>query len=516
MLKETESKWFFIEFSIPEDIEINDVEMEDLLQSIDCNYKYLVNEIIVFDQENKPTDDCMKKIKKSIYTLIQEKMIGMQEGEFFFDNQDEFEEESFNCYEAEEILFSFFIREDELEESEFINYLARIQDGTVTSYEGESFFIQNFDYEDRHYSSVPFFHNLRCSNLAIFKLETLAYGFAVIGYMKIKNGMKVTIKVFQYDMLHYILENMAGYDWYKNILWKDNLKWKWLMSRKVSKGYRITESHLGSNELMKSFLNTTKSSELESQNTVVLKKLLDKGFLNSKEYLELSLDKSINRFFSSYQRLDKNSFSSNRIWIDSSLGIIFDEKGKEAHKRIEKNNKSEKIYAPTNHLLHYIRGFWHQDYVEELVKEVQKNLNREQEDSIQIEIYPDFQFDLKRDGNPTKASRDIDVLLLAKNTKTNIDYIIAIEAKKYASEFKTVKKDINEKITQRYADIFDAFIAVTYFEGGMVKKFEEVSWGFRENQYTKKPLYLCAGTNFKKLVKDLEGIVRKICEDANE
>lgn len=249
----------------------------------------------------------------------------------------------------------------------------------------------------------------------------------------------------------------------------------------------------------------------------MLEKLLNKGYLTEKEFNdEISSEKSINKFFSPYHRLISNNFPEKGVWIDPSLGLIFNERNKNDPKRIEENNDFEKIFAPTFHLLNYIRIFWHQDFVQEVVEMVQKEMQAEQSDYNIISSFADLQFDLKRDGEPKSSSRDIDVLLRVKNRKKNTEEIIAIESKRYASEFNTVKKDITQKITQRYAGIFKAFITVAYFnDNNDVNSEEYVVWGSGD-QELKRPLFLCANTNFKGLVSNLKETIIKICENNDD
>lgn len=507
---EKANSWFFIEFSTPEGIDFDESDIVEVLESLEFKYKYLIDQIVVFDIQNTPDETRIETFKSRIYQLIVDKLN---------DSEDEFDEELFNfiTYKSQEILFSFNIESDDLKEHEFINYLVRIQDGEVINYDKESEFLTIVDYAERHYSKTPLFHNIRCKNIAIFKLKTLSLGFAIIGYMKINNGIRVTIKVFKYDMLKYIIDSLHSFDWILKVTWEDNINWNWLMSRNVSSGYRIADEHITKNELMKSFLKVTKADALEKKISFVLEKLLNKGYLTEKEFNdEISSEKSINKFFSPYHRLISNNFPEKGVWIDPSLGLIFNERNKNDPKRIEENNDFEKIFAPTFHLLNYIRIFWHQDFVQEVVEMVQKEMQAEQSDYNIISSFADLQFDLKRDGEPKSSSRDIDVLLRVKNRKKNTEEIIAIESKRYASEFNTVKKDITQKITQRYAGIFKAFITVAYFnDNNDVNSEEYVVWGSGD-QELKRPLFLCANTNFKGLVSNLKETIIKICENNDD
>ncbi|MCK0473755.1 hypothetical protein [Halalkalibacter sp. APA_J-10(15)] len=512
MLADEVKSWLFIEFSVPEGVELEESDVVEILDSLKLKYKFLISQVIVFDSNNKPSIDKVDKLKLMIAQIVLAKYKKS-------DDESDYDEDSLNflIYESQEILFSFNIVGEDISDEDFINYLVRIQDGEVINYDKESEFLANVDYEVKHYSPIPLFHNIRCSNIAIFKLRTLSLGFAIIGYMKINSEFRVTIKAFKYDMLKYIIDNLHKYEWIQNVKWENNINWNWLMSRSVPSGYRIAEEHITSNELMKSFLKITKANALEGKMSFVLERLLNKGYLNEKEYIEnISSDREINKFLSTYHRLISNNFPEKGIWIDPSLGLIFDEKNREDPKRIIENNSFEKIYAPTYHLLHYIRMFWHQEFVEEVVKKVKEEFNIEHSNYKIINIKTDAQFDLKRDGDPISSSRDIDILIRIKDNRKNSEYIVAIEAKRNADEFGNVKKDIEKKITQRYARIFKAFIMIAYFnKNDSVTRQDDVKWGHDETPL-KRPLFLCANTNFQSLVSDLKDTITMLSEMTNE
>ncbi|KAB2481419.1 hypothetical protein [Bacillus cereus] len=285
--------WFFIEFSYPDDIDLEDLEVKGILDDVGFKYKYSVDNIIVISIENKPNQEGLLNFETEIKRLVEEKWnISNQVDETDkVDETDEVDEiVSFNYYEAEEIIFKFFIDDNSIDEERFHVSLLSIVDGKVEEYGKEADFINEIDYADDYYIENLLFHNIRCSNLAIFKLKTLSFGLAIVGYMKINNGLQVTVKTFNYDMLNYILQNVKNSPWVEKIKWKNNLKWQWLLSRKFSTGYRISHRHLVENELMKNFLKITKASnpDLEVLNIELLKRLLDKGYLNQKEYDAIS------------------------------------------------------------------------------------------------------------------------------------------------------------------------------------------------------------------------------------
>jgi len=511
MEKREAQKWFFIEFSLPQNIlDENKIEWQvhKILKRSGCIYKYLLSQIVVFDIDNRPEELILNDIEKGIFDYVKATL----KHELKENDEDakEFDSEffNFNFYEAQELLFSFEISDVSTLQNDFTNVLARIQDGEVVDYDEECAFLESVDYNEKGYSYNPLFHNIRCKNISVFQLKTLSFGFAIIGYMHINNRLRVTIKTFKYQMLKHLIDGIKHNVWFDSIVWESNIKWEWLMSRKIGSGYRTTEEHITKNELMQDFLKKTTVEALASDISQVLDKLLNKGYLNEDEFKRVSSNREISKFLLPYRRLIKNNFPDKGIWIDSSQGLIFNENNKDDPKRIVENTKYESIYAPIQHLLHYIRSFWHQDYVEEIIKHVKK---ASENDGYVIDYIIDTRFDLLREGQIQKSSRDIDALLSIRNKNNGFEYIIAVEAKRNASEFKSVVKDTKHKIAQLYANIFDGFIVIAYFNDHKGDPFTSIVWG-EEEEGMKKPILLCAGTNFNNVAEDVKKAIKQICK----
>ena len=58
------------------------------------------------------------------------------------------------------------------------------------------------------------------------------------------------------------------------------------------------------------------------------------------------------------------------------FGINFKENDKGNPERIIELTRVENIYSPPQHLLHYVRAYWHQDYVEDILIVYEKESTR--------------------------------------------------------------------------------------------------------------------------------------------
>lgn len=496
-------KWFIAEISVPESFELKEEFIINILEENDTKFKIYVNQTIIFDINEKPSDETLEIIKESLFNEVKSS------------SDENLEDFDFKTHEWEEILFNFTISSKDFTEENFISQLARISDSVIDEYDREEEFLNKVDYAEKHYSRTPLIHNIRCRNIAVFTLKSFPLGFALIGYMKLKDCIKVTIKAFHYDLLKYLIDNFSE-TFEENIIWEDNINWKWLMSRKVSSGYRESKKHITQNPLMRSFLKVTtiKDDEKESMK-FTLDKILSKGYLVESEYQEITSNKNVTKFLQPYRRLVKQNFPEKGIWIDTSSGLVFDEKNQDDPERIKESRKFQTIFAPSQHLLHYIRAYWHQDFVETILRKVQESLNKNS-DLFILELVTDFQFDLKRSGDPSQSSRDIDVLIRVENKIDKSEHIVAIEAKRNASEFNSVKKDIETKISHRYINIFSGFIAVAHFEKGKSAETEvELEWGTLPH-VSKKPLYLCASSQMHELIEQITKAIGQICGLENE
>ncbi|MEX3748286.1 MULTISPECIES: hypothetical protein [Lysinibacillus] len=489
-------QWFLIELTFPDDINICVNDIKRIFEDNIIKYKWIIKSTVILDNDNAPSE-------KEIAQLYERFC------EYISDKDSIVEEFDLTYYKANEIMFNLDIKDSGMDEEEFISQLARISDSEIEEYDSEANLIKKVDYAEDTYSKKPLLHNIRCENIAIFTLKTLNLGVAFIGYMKFKDSLKITIKVFNFDLLKYLTENIDNL--FKNIEWEDNIDWKLLLSRKVSKGYRENKKHISQNSLMQSFLKMTKSKDNDGKIRFLLKNLLDKGYLTEDNYIEIAKLSNITRFIQRYNRIIKNNLRDTSLWIDTSLGVVFKENDRANPERIQQMSLVENIYAPPQHLLHYIRAYWHQDYVESIFEVVKEKINTNQEDIKIVEMITDYQFDLIRTGQPTKSSRDIDLLLRLRNIKNASEFIIAVEAKRNASEFKSVKNDIVQKISARYADIFTGFVAVAYFEKSGDELDESiVRWGEDDN-IIEKTCVLCASNEIDKIEEKIINAINRIC-----
>ncbi|CAG9623268.1 hypothetical protein [Sutcliffiella rhizosphaerae] len=490
-------KWCFIDLTIPDSIEISEAEIQTVLEEYKCKYKFMIEHTIIFDINEAPPLDKIHQLKDEFIKLVKMKTDY---------SEDEFDLE---FYESEEIIFEFNIKNSSLSEEEFLSQLARIQDSEVQEYDTEYKLLKKIDYAERTYSKIPLIHNIRCENIAIFTLKTLNFGIAFIGYMNFSHSMKVSIKTFNFDMLKYLIDKTS--ELFSDVEWEDNINWKWLLSRKISSGYRENKKHLSKNILMQSFLKMSQSKDIDGSISRLLKDLLDKGYLKEEQYLSISNMNNITRFLQKYNRVIKNHLTDTNIWVDASSGLIFTENDKSDPERVSELNNVENIYAPPQHLLHYVRAYWHQDYIEHIFNVVQEKISSSESELKIIELLTDLQFDFIRSGKPTKSSRDIDLLIRMKNVKNDQEYIVAVEAKRNAHEFSRVKRDIATKISQRYANIFTGFLAVAYFDNGRRSiNQNEVMWGHEDN-LIKKPCMLCVSTDKETLEQQIIDALSRIC-----
>ncbi|MGE7114179.1 hypothetical protein [Lysinibacillus sp. NPDC047702] len=488
------TQWLQIKLSFLEDIEIPLNELKKILNKVEISYKYIIKNIIILDSTNNISEQTKQKLTEEINKYLPDTDEGLVELE---------------VEQVSEILFDLEIKNPIIDEDEFVSYLARVSDSEIAEYDNEINLIKKVDYNEENYSKTPLLHNIRCENIAIFTLKTLDLGIAFIGYMKFRKTLKVTIKVFNFDLLKYLTEEMSSL--FDEIEWEDNINWKLLFEREVSQGYREHKKHICQNNLMKSFLTMSKANDDDGKIRLLLKCLLDKGYLNEENYAEIASLNGITRFLQKYNRILKNNLGEHNLWIDINLGVVFKERDKSDPERIQELNTIESIYAPPEHLLHYVRAYWHQEYVESIFKNVKEKINSAENGIEIIEIVTDYQFDLIRTGKPIKSSRDIDLLLRVKNVQQKSEYIIAVEAKRNAAEFSTVRKDITEKISTKYANIFSGFIAVAYFDKGE-QDIEEsvVQWG-EEEDLIEKLCILCSSTEIDLLETKIISAINRIC-----
>lgn len=482
------NRWILLELRC----DIYDVNFEKLVSTSGLKVRTVVDKIALFEAENRPDYSIITELEAAI---MQE--ISINNASIEIDPDEEAFE--LRMTECEEFIFNLNINEPSLKEEEFIDYLQII--GRVHEYDLEHVHFENLEYSFD--SKVPLIHDIRMKNVAIFCLDML-YGICFIGYMKKKSGFQIRIKAFQYDIIKIIIDRFK--EGFSDINFENNLKWNRLMNRKTSSGYRTTDSFIADNELMKQFLNTSKSTSSGENMMQLLSKLCSKGYLTEKEYYSLAHDKNIVKFLLPYYRIDKSNMS-NMVWFGLSTGTIYKEQNRTDPRRIQQA-RSTKIFSTHHDLLYYIRSFWHQHFVEEALKQIQEKWERSSNILQIIEFKVDCQFDLLSEKDAQNTTRDIDCLLLVRNTDTGKEFIVAVESKRNSKEFSKVVKETTEKISPNYCDIFDGFIVASYFN----KESEDntcrsLSWNCSE-----KKIILCVENVFNNFIDKLIISIEDICE----
>lgn len=425
------NKWRIIEFINQSEYQVN---INTHFKTVGLQAKFCSDQIAIFSYEENISDEVIELLKKNITKEIIDNEIEKQELEL-----DEDDLYTLNAYECEETMFSFCINEECETEDDVLNFLTTI--GSISEYDYEYNHFERYEYPNE--SKYPLFHNIRSKNIAIFHIDSLECGIALVGYMVKNNKMYFTIKTFQYDVLDYLIKKFKSC--YPQLELTDNLLWNRILSRKVSQGYRPAQSYLINNPLSQQFLKTSKNSDSADNFQYVLKRLLNRGYLKEQEYLHVSKDNNITKFLHPY--LIYNGKKDNSIWFGESTGIVYHELDKANPKKIEPLNL-QRVYAPHHDLLHYIRAFWHQNFIEEAIEKVKNEWDVKNYQLRIIDIIVDYKFDFISETKPKRESRDIDCLLRIKNIKNNEEYIISIEAKRNSNEYSGVIKDNKEKFHQ--------------------------------------------------------------------
>ncbi|MFZ4201873.1 hypothetical protein [Lysinibacillus sp. NPDC056220] len=487
----SKTKWRIIEFINQSEHPIN---INNHLNIVGLQAKFTSDDIAILNYEENVSSEVIELLKKSmIKEIIDNDMISLD-----LDEEDLF---ILNSYSCEEIMFSFCVNEECKSEEMLLNFLTNI--GEISEYDYEHNHFERYEYSNL--SKYPLFHNIRLKNIAIFHVDSLECGIALIGYMLKGNKMHFTIKAFQYEVLEYIINKFKIE--YPMIELVDNLLWNLIMSRKVLQGYRPTDSYLINNPLSQQFLKTSKSSKLADKFEFILKELLNKGFLKEEEYLEVSKDSSITKFLHPYLIYNKNS--EGRIWFGESTGLVYSESDKTNPKKITPL-KLERVYAPHHDLLYYIRAFWHQNFIEQAIEKIKSDWDDTNHLLRIIDIVVDYKFDFLSETKPSKESRDIDCLIRVKNIRNNEEYIISIEAKRNSDEYNNVINDNRDKISSTYAKAFTAFVMVSYFNIGVTNNKEIITWEDRGEQ-VKKEIFPCVEHKFAGLVNSLKYNLHVIC-----
>ncbi|MGG1519953.1 hypothetical protein ABE504_31495 [Paenibacillus oryzisoli] len=482
------NKWILLELRC----DLFEFNFEDLIKKCGLVSRIVVENIALFEEKDRPNSSDILQLEEAIFENILN-----NNPSFEMDPDEEILE--LKLIECDEFIFDLVINDDDLEEEKFIDFLQVF--GRVHEYDLEHVHFENLEYSFD--SSMPLIHDIRMKNVAIFCLDML-YGICFVGYMKRETGFQVRIKTFQYDIVKTIIDKFS--ENFGEITFKDNLKWNRLLNRKISSGYRTTDSFIAENDLMKQFLKTTKNTESAENMMQLLSKLCGKGYVSEKEYSDLSHDKNIGKFLLPFYRIDKNHLS-NMVWFGLSTGTVYKEQNKTDPKRIQQAQFT-RIFSTHHDLLYYIRSYWHQHFVEEALIKIQSSWNESRYALQIIDIKIDHQFDLLSEKNAQNATRDIDCLLLVRNIEMQKDYIIPIESKRNSKEFNKVTKETVEKISSTYCDIFDGFIVTSYFN----KESEEnisrtLSWACSQ-----KKIILCVENVYSKFINKLQESIKEICE----
>lgn len=484
------SEWYLLEI-----IRNVDVNLQKTLDEIDAEYRLVAGDIAVFESSNGLNQDKLNELNiKIVRNLRKENIISN-------DNEDLDDVFSIADSSKKEVIFTFYINDESLEDEQLIDFLQII--GFVYEYAPEHEHFYNLEYKSDF--RTPLIHNIRTQNLAIF-LSQRKFGLSFIGYMKRDNRMFIRIKAFDYDEILALIKEFEN-TFKEKIIHVDNLAWEYLYSRKFSNGYRITDSLVLENDLTKQFLKTTKNSEFADDFSYTLNLLLKRGYLNEIEYSEISNKKIIAKFLHPYVRIQKEKLA-DFIWFSNITGKFYNEANYTDPKRIQPY-EGERIYSLTDDLLYYIRSHWHQKFVEAAVEKVQFIWEQEDSPLIMLNFNTDEQFDFLS-NSVIRATKDIDCLIRVKNKESNNEFIIPIESKRNSNEFKNFEKEIIDKIERRYSSIFSGFIMVAYFnkENSEVNELD-INWSVGET--TKA--YLCVNHNFNKLVMSIKDSIERICRE---
>ncbi|MEC1180491.1 hypothetical protein P9B03_18665 [Metasolibacillus meyeri] len=493
--------WRIIEFINQSEC---DIDIVSHVKAVGLSVKFWSENILILSD----VQNSISEVIETLSTNIRKEIIDDEDYNPKLGEEEEKKEEEedlfmLNLYDCNEIMFSFCINNKECQtEDEALNFLSII--GKVPEYDYEYKHFERYEYVTQ--SKYPLFHNIEAKNIAVFHINSIECGIALVGYMIRDNKMYFTIKTFQSEVLDYLIRKFKSS--YQQIEFLDNINWKSILSRKVSDGYRPSHSYLVTNPLSKQFLKTSKSSSSADNFKFVLKRLLNKGYLDEEEYLQMSEDDNISKFLHPYYIYTGKK--KNGIWFGEYTGIAYHELDKANPMKIVPLNSKQKVYAPHHDLLHYIRAFWHQNFIEEAIQQIKNEWDKKNHFLRIIDIIIDYQFDFISETKPQKESRDIDCLIRVKNITSNEEYIISLEGKRNSNEYSNVVKDNKEKISTNYARKFTSFIMVSYFNIGETNRKRTIIWENGENK-VEKEIFPCVEYNFSNLVESLKKIITVSC-----
>ncbi len=287
--------------------------------------------------------------------------------------------------------------------------------------------------------------------------------------------------------------------------------------------------------LAKKFWKETKNEYYEDELRFILSKLLQNGYLTLDEYNKefekpdgtkksIAQQNKISKYFIEYLSLTKSDFKKkySSCLFSVSSGKVYGNAREKSDTEKMYDIKCNRVYAPSKNLLHYIRAYWHQQFVENIIYKIKEIWGNEEDNFEIIEYIRDKQFDFLNE-DPVKTTKDIDILVRVANTRSKEEYIIAIEAKRNLKDYSKEMKDIPKKIDLTYAKTFSGFILIGYFDDMsedhklLYNKLDDqiLSWmnnsDEKESSNINKPFYFVQGTSFAKLVNDVKNAITDIC-----
>ena len=63
-------KWFFIDLTIPDSIEISEDEIKDVLEEYKCKYKFIIKNSIIFDINEAPPEDKIEQLQDKFCEIV--------------------------------------------------------------------------------------------------------------------------------------------------------------------------------------------------------------------------------------------------------------------------------------------------------------------------------------------------------------------------------------------------------------------------------------------------------------
>lgn len=486
-------------------------------------YRYKVEEDAVIIDLSSQDALCKNNITSDLEKLIYDDIAPTLE--------DNFCPVSIKEIKTSEILSNFVMKNDGNEIIDILYKSEHLQ--ILYENQSEQDLIEKIDY--KRISDNYLIHNVRKPNIIISELSSNGIGLFIVGYLKVDDQIYVTIKAFNFSILKILFDYFKKETNIINV--KESLEWKELNYRVVEKGYRESKRHIIENELAKRFLEMSKKDYFKEEFKFILLKLLNKGYLSSEEFSKEEFIKGgkkktiadqnqISKFLIEYLLLEESSFKKEfgSCLFSVSSGKIFGNAREKSDTEKFYCIDCKRVYAPSKNLLYFIRAYWHQQYVGDVLYEIQKIWDEER-NILQIKnIERDLKFDFLNE-KPKKPTKDIDLLIRVIHKQTREEFIIAIEAKRNSGDYSKELKQIPQKIDLLYANIFSAFIFISYFDtmsSEQKSKIEDLNeqkliWnqtGLKDANINQiiKSFYLIQRFSFNELVDDVKQVITKICD----